>query len=279
MNANGASSVAGGCSATPASSHIGTSAEARCPWTACSASPALRTEEETKAHLEEHWTDMFRQWSGASKCSWPKCSSKATFKFPKLLKTHISNIHINPLVCTVPQCSYTKPFGKQYELDRHISTVHGEARNHRCPIESCEAGITGFARKDKLLNHMREQHDNLRCPYNHCSATVLKTQEESHLQQFHGSFECALGICEQGLASRFREVDLQRHIRKHHGLTYDPAQKLMKRVNNAEDKTARGSLLTSWRWQDCPICSKQQYDARLKQNSEDINVQMEQGTF
>jgi hypothetical protein len=36
----------------------------------------------------------------------------------------------------------------------YISTVNEEADYHKCPVELCEAHITGFARKDKLLNHI-----------------------------------------------------------------------------------------------------------------------------
>jgi hypothetical protein len=262
MNANGAFSVRAITSQLSAKP-LQPIKPSRCPWTACSSSPPLETMDETKAHFEEHWKDFSIQWSGASKCSWPKCPSKATFKSPNAWRTHLSNIHVDPLVCTIPQCSYTKPFGKRSDLYRHISTAHEEVSNHMCPVESCEASTTGFARKDKLLKHIREQHEILRCPYNHCAATVLKTQEESHLQQFHGSWECAIGACERGIKSCFLEGSLKRHIRKHHGLTHDPMYTMLGRMDEAKDETARSAYLTSQETlRDCMICSTQQHDGR-----------------
>ncbi|KAH9213472.1 hypothetical protein DL95DRAFT_390438 [Leptodontidium sp. 2 PMI_412] len=230
-----------------------------CPWIPCSASSAIRAESETAAHLREHWEERRRQWPALRNCGWQNCQSRATFKSPGSLKSHIFNIHVTPLVCTHPQCTYAKPFGKQYELDRHINTIHLASHNHQCPVQSCEAHTTGFARKDKLLNHIREQHDNLRCPYNHCFATVLETQVESHLRLFHGSFECALGACSASGASCFLEEDLQRHLRKHHNLTYDPSLSVTKASRHTEDNTARPShVITCRTWQDCPVCSTAQ---------------------
>src|SRR5258708_721133 len=100
--------------------------------TACGGSNSNDTQhqhhfdDESQAHFEEHWKDLSKQWSGASKCGWPKCPSKATFKSRNAWKTHVYNIHVDPLVCTLPQCSYTKPFGKRNDLYRHISTAHEE---------------------------------------------------------------------------------------------------------------------------------------------------------
>lgn len=238
-----------------------------CPWTSCSTSLAAATEAQSNTHLQWHWAETLRQWSGPRKCDWPNCRSKATFKSPGSLKSHIFNIHVNPLVCTEPQCVYTKPFSSNYDLKRHNSTIHGTALNHTCPVESCDAHTTGFSRKDKLLNHMREQHDNLKCPYNHCFATVLDTQQEQHLQQFHGSFECALGACATGPASGFLKIDFQRHLRKHHNLTYDPAENLARRVDEIEDHTARPCHIVRLRaWQDCPMCSTRSSAEGVLQN-------------
>lgn len=243
----------------------------RCPWVGCSASAIGRNELETKAHLDEHWSAMAEQWSPGTKCSWPSCASKAVFKSFSSLKTHTLNIHVRPLVCTAPQCSYKKPFGKMYELQRHIATAHGDGCNCKCPVEGCEASLTGFSRKDKMLKHLREQHDVLKCPYNHCSATVLKTETESHLQQFHGSFECALGSCETGLKSCFRKIGLQRHLRTHHSITNDPVQTIMSHVRKSDDKTAHGLLRTAW--QDCRLCSAQHGNEVPSWNSDAVNIQ------
>lgn len=250
-----------------------------CPWVSCSTRSAIRTEAETTAHLEAHWKETVEQWLGPRGCKWPGCPSRATFKSPSSLKAHVFNIHVSPLVCTYPQCTYTNPFGKQSDLRRHIATIHEAISNYICPVELCEANIKGFARKDKLLNHIREQHDNLRCPYNHCYATVLETEQDTHLQQFHGSFECALGACEKGPASCFMAVGLRRHVRRDHNLTVDPAINLIDRVCATEDNTARSSHIVHLRkWKDCPACSEAQSALGLMQENEGFRTQNEDGT-
>ncbi len=231
----------------------------RCPWPACSANLDLGNGDFDNVHVNVHWTDTLYLWSGARKCDLLNCPSNATFKSPSHLKTHILNIHINPLVCTHSGCSYIKPFGKQYELARHVSTAHGDVRIHKCPVESCEANLAGFARKDKLLKHLREEHDNLKCPYNHCSATVHESQQKSHLDQSHGVFECALGACANGRKSLFSAVGLKRHIRKIHNGTGNQAWVMMCDVRQTLDKTAREfSTIGRQKWKDCTNCSKQQ---------------------
>jgi hypothetical protein len=250
-----------------------------CSWISCSTRSTKRNEAEMAAHLDAHWEDTLRQWLGPRGCNWPDCPSRATFKSPSSLKSHIFNIHIGPLVCTYPQCTYPNPFGKQCDLRRHIETVHKPSSSHTCPVESCEANINGFARKDKLLNHIREQHDNLRCPYNHCHATVLETEQDAHLQQFHGSFECALGACEKGPASCFLEVGLRRHLRRHHNMTADPIGTLMVYVKRTEDHTARSIHIVRLRkWKDCPTCSEAQSALELVQINEDFQNQSEDRT-
>jgi len=231
------------------------------------------------SHLEAHWEETLRQWRGPRGCNWPDCPSRATFESPSSLKSHIFNIHINPLVCTYPQCTYLKPFGKKCDLRRHIETVHEPSCNHICPVESCEVNIKGFARKDKLLNHIREQHDNLRCPYNHCYATVLETEQDAHLRQFHGSFECALGGCEKGPASCFLEDGLRRHFRRDHHITIDPARNLINKVLNTEDKTARPTHTVRFKkLGDCIACSETQSELGFAQNNEDFQTQSEDKT-
>lgn len=207
-----------------------------------------------------------RKWTGATKCDWPNCHSKAIFKSFSSLKTHTLNIHVSPLVCTLPQCSYKKPFGKMYELLRHNATIHGN-HYHKCPVEGCEAG---FSRKDKMLNHIREKHNTLKCPYNHCSVTVLETEEELHLRQFHGDFECAIGACETGLKSLFLEVGLKRHLRKCHGISYDPIETIMSQTHGSVDRTARSKLRSAWK--DCVLCSAQHGKESLRENTEVIGI-------
>ena len=172
-------------------------------------------------------SDILSQWAGASQCPWPKCISKATFKSRSALKTHLTNIHVTPLVCTYPQCSHNRPFGKQYELDRHVATAHGNTRNHKCPIGTCDANVTGFSRKDKLLKHMREAHESVQCLYNHCFGKVTATQEQEHLRACHGDYECGIGGCEASSTSRFSSKRLVRHLISAHKIDYNLAHYLL----------------------------------------------------
>src|SRR5215470_16856112 len=144
-------------------------------------------------------------WHGPQKCHWRDCASKATFHSPSSLKTHIRNVHVSPLVCTYEGCSYKKPFGKQCDLKRHLATIHSIGREYQCLESECQET---FSRKDKMLKHARERHELFRCTCNHCPATVFAAQRESHLQEFHGIYECAIGSCRLGGRSYFQEVNL-----------------------------------------------------------------------
>jgi hypothetical protein len=209
--------------------HDGTWNNFACPWIACSVT-LPREVGDAEAHCDQHAKEILEQWSSASKCPWPTCRSKATFKTRSSLRTHLSNVHVTPLICDAPLCLYKKPFGKKYELDRHMLTAHGangETSIYKCTIETCEASITRFARRDKLLKHLREERENLKCPFAHCVAIVLATKEEEHIQKFHGSYECAMTGCENSGSSRFLEVNLKRHLRRDHRLTFNPVQRLI----------------------------------------------------
>ena len=245
-----------------------------CPWGACPAGARFNTEKEVKAHVEGHLADLTNPWSGPSKCNWPNCPSKGTFRSRNDLKTHLRNKHLDPLVCTVPQCNYKKPFSKQHELNRHIETCHGSSHTHCCPIEFCGAK---FPRNDKLLKHMRETHDRLRCLHSHCSiATFFKTQEETR-QQLHGEFECALASCQRAPRSYFQRADLGRHLQKHHKVFLRHANYILLRMGAAGDTTVRERYLatqTRISLRDCSVCSKQQEDIDIQHDSESINTQM-----
>jgi len=234
-----------------------------CPWGACPVGARFNTEGEVEAHVEDHLADLAREWSGPSKCTWPNCPSKATFRSRNDLITHLRNKHLDPLVCTVPQCNYKKPFSKQHELKRHIDTFHGSSHTHCCPIEFCGAK---FPRNDKLLKHMRENHDRLRCLHSHCTVDVFKTQEEAH-QQLHGEFECVLASCERTPRSYFRDEGLREHLWKHHKVN---SWNMFSKMCLASDTIAREYYLDQRernRLKDCSICSKHQRDIHLEQDS------------
>lgn len=225
-------------------------ADSHCPWIGCSQQVS---EWSKPSHDGHHIDTLIRSWPNSTSCHWPGCSSKATFKTPSSIQTHVKNIHVKPLVCEEPQCSYKKPFGRQCDLDRHCNNAHKLSRDFCCPVGGCHANTNGYSRKDKMLQHVREKHDNLKCPFSHCSATVVETEKDSHFENFHGVYECALGSCQHGLKSCFRRDDLRRHLKSCHNITSDPAWTLMMKVERTDDKTVRGSLRQKWR--DCSSCS------------------------
>lgn len=86
----------------------------------------------------------------------------------------------------------------------------------------------GYSRKDKLLKHMREKHTLLNYGFNHCFAEVLEAETESHLQQFHGNLECAIGACENTHKSCFLAANLFRHLSTSHSLRLIPYFTILK---------------------------------------------------
>jgi hypothetical protein len=84
---------------------------------------------------------------------------------------------------------------------------------------------------------MREEHRNLKCPYNHYSATVFETEDLEHLQSSHGPYECAIESCKDELAWRFLHGSLRRHLRKDHQLEYSVVEDfLMPVIQKKQDK-------------------------------------------
>ena len=171
-------------------------------------------EAEARLHLAAHKEDLLAFWNGPTTCGWPNCSSSRVFKDKYALNEHITNIHVAPLCCSIAGCS-TGPFGKRFDLNRHVATIHGKS-GFFCPIESCQSMTTGFSRKDKLVKHMREEHDNVRCSLNHCGAVILDGQQEAHVQNCHGDWECALMACQHGPPSHFTQKAARIHLTRVH---------------------------------------------------------------
>jgi len=163
------------------------------------------------------------------------------------------NIHVRPLICTVQGCTYTKPFGKSCDLKRHIDGVHKRQLEFKCPVDSCDASITSFSRKDKLLKHMREYHDHVKCLLNHCGAGVLAGNEESHLQYGHGDLECQYGACALGPPSRFSRQGLEKHFRIDHYIYYNGAY-FASMVADNEKSYDLERLIKVLQKSDCQAC-------------------------
>ncbi|PMD47953.1 hypothetical protein L207DRAFT_506865 [Hyaloscypha variabilis F] len=185
----------------------------RCPWQNCVAD-TFQDEDRAKSHLESHQNALLQSWKGPTTCSWPKCSSSRVFKEKYLLRRHLQNIHVEPLRCPIKGCSYSDPFDKQHDLNRHVKSIH-ETSRFLCPIESCDSNTIGFSRKDKLVKHMREEHDN-----------------DSHLQDSHGDYECALMACSDALPSHFTKEGARLHLISAHKIYRETAGLLIKEVTS-----------------------------------------------
>jgi hypothetical protein len=106
---------------------------------------------------------------------------------------------------------------------------------------------------------LRDEHENLKCPFSHCFAAVLATEHSEHVQQSHGAYECALGGCENGGSSHFLEVNLIRHLWRDHHLAYDAAHTIVWRTARTLDKTAITPPMEIGIigiWHHCPTYSK-----------------------
>ena len=217
----------------------------------------------------EHRQDAQRQilgaWSVGSKCTWSGCTSRARFKTKPSLKVHLDNIHVNPLLCKEPHCEWKKPFGKSCDLTRHHSTVHSKERAYVCKVTSCDAPIKEFARKDHLMIHMRERHDNYYCPMNHCSrgkGASFATPEEVavHVQDSHDGdvYECAIGACAQGSVSKFPWGSAESHLRNHHRFSNGMSVDIVFNTWRRSSQTLRQcDLRPSVLLRDCKICGTQ----------------------
>ncbi|KAI9700722.1 MAG: hypothetical protein M1836_002091 [Candelina mexicana] len=56
-------------------------------------------------------------------------------------------------------CKFTGTFSREQDLDRHQKSLHMDLGRCRCPVIGCERNTgVGFARADKMREHMRKVH-------------------------------------------------------------------------------------------------------------------------
>ncbi|QSZ30418.1 hypothetical protein DSL72_004941 [Monilinia vaccinii-corymbosi] len=118
-----------------------------------------------------HAQTLLASFAGPNRCPWAGCTSRAKFAGPKLLHAHLSNIHVEPLICGVRGCGYQKPFRNKHDLERHTRTAHVRVMAFAYPYPRCGGQGLRFARKDKLLLHFRDVHGDGGgdvCPLLHC---------------------------------------------------------------------------------------------------------------
>lgn len=149
---------------------------------------------------------------------------------------HVRNVHTDPLRCDFPDCSYKKPFGRRTDRERHMQSVHSGERGFICSVASCDAQIKEFARKDHLVNHMREKHGSFFCPMTHChrntqNSFVMPGDLAKHMDETHGLHECALRTCAKMPESRFSRDSLgSQMLRNHHSMLKYRSQRLIERI-------------------------------------------------
>lgn len=232
----------------------------RCKYHGCK-SGTFQAMCDLKLHHKEHSSQVLAKWKEGQPCGWPKCHSKAVFKSPRMLQTHLDNIHVNPLLCSVKSCTHKFPFRSNYDLKRHMRTVHSAAQGMLfvCPYLECEKEPKEFVRKDKWLNHLRTCHESDTCPLNHCDAGKrdgLLSQVEivEHIQKCHGYYECGLGSCSLQPQSKFAEFELLKHLELKHGVPFGDLGAARNAAKLASDRTVRSKDVTDC--VDCVCCER-----------------------
>jgi len=211
----------------------------RCDWPSCKALRFDSTErivDHSYNHLEAIVASA--EHDSTFRCSWHGCASQkrkvTTFKNFSALNRHLKQ-HIKEHWCINANCNVA--FARESDLKRHIRSKHSEDRSYRCPIDTCDRSINGFARKDKLNEHTRKEHANFRCNFDHCEVRVLESEMNDHLIHFHsgkdtainqheGTFECSFAGCES-TKSKFTYSSANNHLRAHHLIYYESTTKML----------------------------------------------------
>ncbi|TVY28369.1 hypothetical protein LHYA1_G004474 [Lachnellula hyalina] len=187
-----------------------------CDWPGCNLTRVFPDSNSHSQHISAvHVQDVLNNTSGS--CTWPGCT-KPDLDTRKKLETHVTNIHIDPLRCTVTGCIRSEPFGRKGDLERHLASVHKHGRTWKCPHKGCKRHTNGFPRKDKLNEHSRVTgHGAIRCTYHHCHRRYYLTEAElsSHINDQHGNYECAVGSC-ASTVSAFSLTNVINHLSKDH---------------------------------------------------------------
>jgi len=229
----------------------------RCDWPVCR-HERFSSHDSLIAHSAHHREEILQQWSGSKKCNWPGCKSQRTiFKNLSTLRKHL-RAHIKTFFCDVDTCSYVGAFGKQHDLDRHKKTAHSEA-SFFCHVEACERHSVGYTRKDKLNEHVRNEHGAFRCGFDHCNAIVLPNEQQIHIAQSHQGdgdpntkdpsqlgfyiggnrsiYECNLAGC-AGTTSRFCYRGLVKHLKVDHSVPEHHTRHIWRYNSNFDHQTS-----------------------------------------
>ena len=98
----------------------------------------------------------------------------------------------------------------------------------------------------------------MRCSLNHCGASILDGEQESHIKDAHGDYECALGACGNGLRSCFTVEAARLHLISVHKMdkntAYRPFATLYYQKNRLIDRKAFKSFHVIKKFEDCQAC-------------------------
>jgi hypothetical protein len=243
----------------------------KCGWNGCQ---KPHPNDDLGAHLETHSRDALARWVPRSTCTWQDCKSKAKFKTARQLNIHLENIHTKPLLCTRSRCTHKRPFRNKHELERHNSSKHSAERPWECPFDYCPSETRAFARKDKLLKHIREvQHENdAFCPHIHCRFSTIRTWKGfedrkeigTHFNLYHAvrdvdGYGCALWSCgETGKRDRWDLSWLRAHLQYRHIIVLD--RDYLETSLKGTDHIFRSQQVPFGfynKWIDCKICASQ----------------------
>lgn len=240
------------------------SRELHCDWPQC-LKLEFTTTEEHKLHRKFHAREVRNRWQPYKPnniCTWHGCASQARLKTSKLFEDHISNIHINPLICTRDGCKHKTPFRGKADLQRHIDSIHDGAPKIKCPYPTCEIlDEKSFCRKDKLIFHLRKVHTSDPCPYDHCASCMLPqidTCEDTakHIGKTHGDYECALKSC-LGTRSQFSEEGMLEHLQLNHNILWELVLKIGDIIKKVDGRVLRDEHLTGqFEFLDCTSCTR-----------------------
>ncbi|PTB44730.1 hypothetical protein M441DRAFT_44757 [Trichoderma asperellum CBS 433.97] len=149
---------------------------------------------------------------------------------------------------TLTNPGQSEPFGRTSDLTRHVRSVHEAACGHICPYESCPAHTDGFKRQDKLRKHLREYHPRVQCQQAHCCAIISGAEQQSHIEEAHGPYECA--------------IDQLKHLQVHHKMSWDACACVIVRLWRSGSTTVRSEHLSNSNrkaeWEKCSVCVPQQ---------------------
>ena len=105
-----------------------------------------------------------------------------TYTQDKDLQLHINGMHRDEKNFKCTQCAHTTAWPA--DLARHVASKHTDgAKKYKCNRDLCTAA---FSRSDKLKNHIREKHDNIKYECPSCDKSYTRNPKlQAHIKLHH----------------------------------------------------------------------------------------------